>query len=392
MPASPARPRSQPQPKAQSAAQPAQRRWGRLPALESFLHRPPDPWRALLPALAAPERPRTRPEHRERGHPLPTARCTVWVYLLARQKVTGLDPIPSPPRGRVRSGRPVGTSEVPARQRPCWKIRNGNPSRPIRSGPRTPAPSSPPEGAEPPERAKPLETRARRCGFSVRVTGGLYSPRPAPNLRYYLLGWVPSGSGWNARWIRSSRGAVPRKRSAAPWASNAFCARRRPRGRDSPPPPGTWARAWQRVGVGVETDCRAQASPLNMIFIFFVQNFSDTTSPSYWEEERTGSKITPTVGSSPDCLGLIEVLWTQMPCIEHMHHHHYSACSLPSPHTQKIYTKTAPFAGQRRAAGKNRGHWYSYFAEGREDFLPLEWNKQQQQQPNGARGLPRRRR
>ncbi|CAM9553326.1 unnamed protein product [Rangifer tarandus platyrhynchus] len=29
------------------------------------------------------------PEHRERGHPLPTAWCTVWVYLLARQKVTG---------------------------------------------------------------------------------------------------------------------------------------------------------------------------------------------------------------------------------------------------------------------------------------------------------------
>lgn len=59
MPEPPARPRPQFQPKAQSATPPAQGRCGLLPALGSFLHRPPDPSRALLPALAAPERPRT---------------------------------------------------------------------------------------------------------------------------------------------------------------------------------------------------------------------------------------------------------------------------------------------------------------------------------------------
>ena len=91
-------------------------------------------------------------------------------------------------------------------------------------------------------------------------------------------------------------------------------------------------------GGGGRGNCRAQASPLNMIFIFFVQNFSNTTSPSYWEEEGTGSKITPTVGSSPDCLGLIEMLWTQMAL--HRTHASPSLFRLLPPltsHTENLY-------------------------------------------------------
>ena len=188
MPAPPARHRPQFQPKAQSATPPAQGRCGRLPALGSFLHRPPDPSRALLPALAAPERPRTRARAPRTRPPAPygaayslgLSSCSAESHRPRPQSppLLGGESDPDVPLGPLRSPRGRPPPERFVRETLQGRFA---PDRAHRLRPALPRAQS-----------HRSERNALKREYDVAVVpsgspGGCTLPRPSPNLRAFTF-------------------------------------------------------------------------------------------------------------------------------------------------------------------------------------------------------------